>query len=187
MSYTPTNWQTGDTITAEKLNHMEGGIETAVASADKLPITGGSGGQDQVGSYLRYLQDEYNPNGRWVQSSPLDLFTNGFYFEVPITMDEYFNLQTNVVVRDYIKAQNAGKTIIGVLNDTYRFILHPTFLAAGRYGILPVFDYASLPVSLDSIGLSNYMGIIQVTISGLADDDPHVDVVLNTWQEAQPT
>lgn len=29
MSYTPTNWQTGDTITAEKLNNMESGIENA--------------------------------------------------------------------------------------------------------------------------------------------------------------
>lgn len=29
MSYTPTVWQTGDTITAEKLNKMEGGIENA--------------------------------------------------------------------------------------------------------------------------------------------------------------
>lgn len=27
MSYTPTNWQTGDTVTAEKLNNMESGIE----------------------------------------------------------------------------------------------------------------------------------------------------------------
>ena len=27
MSYTPTNWSTGDTITAEKLNKMESGIE----------------------------------------------------------------------------------------------------------------------------------------------------------------
>ena len=26
MSYTPTNWQTGDTITAEKLNNIEQGI-----------------------------------------------------------------------------------------------------------------------------------------------------------------
>lgn len=26
MSYTPTNWQTGDVITAEKLNNMEAGI-----------------------------------------------------------------------------------------------------------------------------------------------------------------
>ena len=30
MSYTPTNWQTGDTITAGKLNSMESGIETSV-------------------------------------------------------------------------------------------------------------------------------------------------------------
>lgn len=29
MSYTPTEWQTGDTITAEKLNKMENGIENA--------------------------------------------------------------------------------------------------------------------------------------------------------------
>ena len=29
MSYTPTTWQTGDTITAEKLNNMESGIEDA--------------------------------------------------------------------------------------------------------------------------------------------------------------
>lgn len=30
MSYTPTNWQTDDTVTAEKLNKMESGIQTAV-------------------------------------------------------------------------------------------------------------------------------------------------------------
>lgn len=186
MSYTPTTWQTGDTITAEKLNNMESGIEAAVASADKLPVGGGSAGQDHVGSYLRYLQDEYNPNGRWIQSSPLDLFENGFFFEVPITMDEYFNLDTNVSILDYIKAQNAGKTIIGVLNDTYRFILHPTLLA-GRYGVLPAFDYSSFPTSLDSIGFSNYMGTIELIIYGLADEDPAIDVYLRTWQNAQPT
>ena len=32
MSYTPTNWQTGDTITAEKLNHIEQGLFEAVDS-----------------------------------------------------------------------------------------------------------------------------------------------------------
>ena len=30
MSYTPTNWQTGDTVTAERLNKMEGGIQAAL-------------------------------------------------------------------------------------------------------------------------------------------------------------
>lgn len=32
MSYTPTNWQTGDVITAEKLNKMEGGIAAGSAT-----------------------------------------------------------------------------------------------------------------------------------------------------------
>ena len=36
MSYTPTNWQTGDTVTAEKLNNMESGIELA---ADPFVVT----------------------------------------------------------------------------------------------------------------------------------------------------
>ena len=40
MSYTPTNWQTGDTITAEKLNNMESGIANADSplNTDKLHI-----------------------------------------------------------------------------------------------------------------------------------------------------
>lgn len=37
MSYTPTNWQTGDTVTAEKLNKMESGI--AAAAADPFIVT----------------------------------------------------------------------------------------------------------------------------------------------------
>ena len=27
MAYTPTNWQTGDVVTAEKMNHIEDGIK----------------------------------------------------------------------------------------------------------------------------------------------------------------
>ena len=33
MSYTPTEWTTGDTITAEKLNKIEGGIEDASSNS----------------------------------------------------------------------------------------------------------------------------------------------------------
>lgn len=36
MSYTPTNWQTGDTITADKLNNME----QAIANAGGAVIVG---------------------------------------------------------------------------------------------------------------------------------------------------
>lgn len=38
MSYTPTNWQTGDTITAEKLNNMESGIEAATPRTIELGL-----------------------------------------------------------------------------------------------------------------------------------------------------
>ena len=38
MSYTPTNWQTGDTITAEKLNKLEEGV-AAVSNYDLVFTT----------------------------------------------------------------------------------------------------------------------------------------------------
>lgn len=40
MAYTPTTWQNGDTITAEKLNNMEAGISSADAAT--LNISSGS-------------------------------------------------------------------------------------------------------------------------------------------------
>ena len=46
MSYTPTNWQTGDTITAEKMNNIEQGIQNAqnvaVVSLDAEGFDSGS-------------------------------------------------------------------------------------------------------------------------------------------------
>jgi hypothetical protein len=41
MSYTPTNWQTGDTITAEKLNNMESGIENGQTLVVTITQNGG--------------------------------------------------------------------------------------------------------------------------------------------------
>ena len=38
MSYIPTEWQTGDIVTAEKLNNMESGISAASASGGGLQI-----------------------------------------------------------------------------------------------------------------------------------------------------
>ena len=41
MSYTPTEWATGDTVTAEKLNKIEGGIASAgvlVATVDAQTV-----------------------------------------------------------------------------------------------------------------------------------------------------
>lgn len=41
MSYTPTQWQTGDTITAEKLNNMESGIEDGQTLVVTITQNGG--------------------------------------------------------------------------------------------------------------------------------------------------
>jgi len=54
MNYTPTNWQTGDTVTAEKLNNIENGI-VALASMPNLPIISNS----DNGKILRVV------NGSW--------------------------------------------------------------------------------------------------------------------------
>ena len=42
MSYTPTEWTTGDTITAEKLNKIEGGIESAESKVVYVTYTNDS-------------------------------------------------------------------------------------------------------------------------------------------------
>ena len=39
MSYTPKNWQTGEVITAAKLNNMESGISAAAATAEEIKAT----------------------------------------------------------------------------------------------------------------------------------------------------
>lgn len=47
MSYDKTNWQTGDTITAQKMNHIEEGIEQASVPADLVKIDNDSARRGQ--------------------------------------------------------------------------------------------------------------------------------------------
>ena len=53
MSYNKTNWQTGDIVTAEKLNKIEDGIEN---------VSGGGGGLLVETEYVTDV-GEYNDNG----------------------------------------------------------------------------------------------------------------------------
>ena len=54
MSYTPTNWQTGDTVTAERLNKMEGGIQ---AANDVFVITLTPTAEDFSGTHNRTIAE----------------------------------------------------------------------------------------------------------------------------------
>ena len=79
MAYTPTNWQTGDIITADKLNNMEDGIENA------LEKTGGTVTGDIVMSGDAELQGNAQTSTTFEMqniqvSSDLNNFTNYGFF-----------------------------------------------------------------------------------------------------------
>jgi hypothetical protein len=69
MSYTPTNWQTGDTITAEKLNNMESGIiengELHIplfsAKPAYIPQEKAEAIYEKIPNYTKFVFDFYNP------------------------------------------------------------------------------------------------------------------------------
>ena len=82
MSYSKTTWQTGDTVTAELLNHMEDGISSA--DAKELPAVSGS----DNGKVLTVS------SGAWSAQTPasgeLPNYGNGDSFKV-LTVNAYGN------------------------------------------------------------------------------------------------
>lgn len=57
MSYTPTSWNTGDTITASALNKIEQGIANAGGSVARVLVNFNDGGlSGSVGCYVAYAQ-----------------------------------------------------------------------------------------------------------------------------------
>ena len=51
MSYTPTTWQNGDVITAEKLNHMEDGVANSIQLPENALLAHVEW-DDEAGSYI---------------------------------------------------------------------------------------------------------------------------------------
>ena len=57
--YTPTNWATGDTITAEKMNNIEGGL-SSIKNATVKVSTEGLISSFVIGyGYIKYLEDRH--------------------------------------------------------------------------------------------------------------------------------
>lgn len=59
MSYTPTNWQNGDTITAEKLNKMESGISANDTMNEPFVVTLTPTGADLSGTTDKTVAEIY--------------------------------------------------------------------------------------------------------------------------------
>lgn len=120
MSYTPTTWTTGDTVTATALNKIENGIASAGSVATVVVDFNNGGITGSVGAlvgYAKYL-DNYD---RYSIESPLQDYysatpTGRFYIPVPLpaTTDDY----RAYIFFGYPIDNMAGYTITGNISTT---------------------------------------------------------------------
>lgn len=85
MPYTPINWQTGDTITAEKLNKMDNGwgFENTQLFSESVTTATVEGQPAPVGS-LAYSKQ--------ITSDTLPVTFNGESYNLPLTVQEWGNI-----------------------------------------------------------------------------------------------
>ena len=159
MSYTPTNWQTGDTITAEKLNNMESGI----ADAPHAP----SETYRKNGAPVRLIVYD---DGTTTWSLGFEYFSfniafDGTDFSVSFTQEEKDKLRT---------ALENSVTVIGFASGfSFGFVFHPA-----TYGLGGFYDLVSGIFPLDDLGLSGYVGYLLMHI----DSEGLWNISLVKWQ-----
>ena len=82
MSYTPTNWQTGDTITAEKMNNLENGVSNAQNVAVVTLDAEGFGTSSHLFGYMVYATYD---GEKWILISDNDgTWVNMWGYEKPL-------------------------------------------------------------------------------------------------------
>lgn len=92
MSYTPTTWTTGDTITASALNKIENGIADAggggVASVCVIYDNSWGGTVSGGYGYAQYTQNRYSIEGPMTDMSGNAPYFSRFYFSIPLTSSD---------------------------------------------------------------------------------------------------
>lgn len=80
MSYTPTTWTTGDTITASSLNKIEQGIANAGGGGSATVHLSGSGYPTQSWRYGAIAYATYDSqNSRWIIAQENDAYWEGIF------------------------------------------------------------------------------------------------------------
>ena len=159
MSYTPTQWQTGDTITAEKLNNMENGI----ASAPHTPIDT----YGKNGALVRVSVDD-GGTATWdlgFTDFEFNIAFDGTDFSVSLSQEERFKLNT---------ALWNSCTVIGfVPGFPAGLVFHPA-----TYGLGGFMSLATSILPLDDLGLSGYVGYLLM----FQDIESYWNVTLIKWE-----
>ena len=138
MSYTPTTWQTGDTITATAMNKIENGIANAGGGTGGVIINDTSGTLDKTFAEIYDLFDNGTPCYiKWTHNQPTDLDEQYTYTSAMLPI---------VAVYKY--------------SDTYRIAVSATFfeLLSEYVGIPTVWTYSATvstgyPVYIGRVGL----------------------------------
>ena len=133
MSYTPTNWQTGDTVTAEKLNKMEQGIEENAGYWIPLQFSNGtfSVPVDKVDEVLYAL---YNPDSVFINGAVIG--DSAFYGGYRVNENEFYcplsaevmeangmSGTGNIIIKPAVGVEDVS---VEVVPDTFIVTLTPT-------------------------------------------------------------
>ena len=89
MSYTPTEWNSGDVITAEKLNKIENGIAGSGTNSDSSPII--------VEAIWNYTGGYSTLNKTWKEINDSFAEGNVIYINIPNTIGVTHAIVTNTV------------------------------------------------------------------------------------------
>ena len=107
MSYTPTTWTTGDTITATAMNKIENGIANAGSACIRLSATGiGSGTKN----YCAFVY-AYRDNNTWVVCNDDDMGAGW------ITIAGYATPYAKVVCIPLPSDNDVGLFLLDYIND----------------------------------------------------------------------
>ena len=147
MAYTPTVWETGNVVTAEKLNKMEGGIEDA--NEKELPSVTGT----DNGDVLTVVE------GAWAKATPSG--SNVVILDETTVQGKTYN--------DFIAYSNAGKIIFILFNGTAEETNIPYFMVvmitAAEYDNVGE-QYIVKGLGLDTGGTTYTVSLLASTATG---------------------
>lgn len=122
MSYTPTTWTTGDTITATKLNKMEQGIANSGGCAIVELSATAYASATQLYGYIVYATYD-SVNSRWIVANDGDVYWAGIYGysnDAPRIIPPYLTVlpSSNNVALFFVEHNNATVSVTGNITAT---------------------------------------------------------------------